>query len=116
MNTFKGTPGEWTISGRFVQAPNKNGGMLQLGQSFVMELPRHENKFTEDVEGLANAKLFAASKRIGEALQGIVTHAEKEGLFDEWEKECDGAIDVGKSHTLKELLFEAKAALSAALD
>jgi len=60
------TKGKWKASSIFILAEGKTGG---IGQSFVQEIPRHENKFAVDIEGLANAKLMAASPTMLNAIE-----------------------------------------------
>lgn len=63
---FKGTQGDWSAKGLHVFCDNK-----RIGQSFVMTFNYdHRGKSIEDVEGEANAYLFAAAPDL---LQACIT-------------------------------------------
>jgi hypothetical protein len=73
------TKGEWYAKDIHVMS---EGVMGRIGQSFIMNLPRPENNFAKDTEALTNARLFAASKDMYEAIQPFARLAEQCKGFD----------------------------------
>jgi hypothetical protein len=69
----KVTKGKWSSDGHNIMAKGKTG---RIGQSFVINVPCHENKFAKDLEGEVNARLMAHAKEmllfIEEALQELM--------------------------------------------
>jgi hypothetical protein len=53
------TPGKWSSEGIHIKAEGKTG---RIGQSFLIQIPSYDNKFSECQESIANAKVWAASK------------------------------------------------------
>jgi hypothetical protein len=109
MNTFKGTPGEWTINSvetAFcdigVKSPLIKDGKVVPGFTFK-RVARCDHLSDWGVESEANGKLIAASKQMMEALQECVLLYGSAGWSNLTEAE-------------KSLLEKMEAALSAALD
>lgn len=114
MNTFKGTPEPFLRDGRTVYALYSPNGKQERNRFYAGVTPDYaQGTAVIEEEMVANAKLFVASKQMMEALQNLIDHSEKEDLCDGVEK---FVYTPTRSPYLSQLIKNAKAALSAALD
>lgn len=60
------SPGEWYPKDHYIAA--KGRGSF-IGQSFIINLPGPHNNFEPDAEGIANTRLWAASKEMLDILE-----------------------------------------------
>jgi hypothetical protein len=81
MRTIKEkiTPGKWEADEHNIRAENKS---FSIGMAYLINVPGPHNKFTPDAEGLANARLFAASKEMLDIIERLAKaplESEKDG-------------------------------------
>lgn len=62
------TPGKWEADEHNIRAENKN---FSIGMAYLINVPGPHNKFAKDVEGIANARLWAASKEMLDIIERL---------------------------------------------
>lgn len=87
------TPGEWESTGYHIRSDKR---FAPIGQSYVADVPRHENKFAVDTEGIANAKLWASSKSMLDILERLDKWGKNEHRNDTFWEIVDEATNLLK--------------------
>lgn len=79
------TPGDWHSEDHNVRAGDKS---FSIGMAYISEVPSHENKFAKDTEGIANAKLWAASKEMLDIIERLA-NVQQSGFSED---EAEGVL------------------------